>query len=175
MLVVDDGNASLTDNRFTELPRFLRGGHVLVLNNTKVFPARLLGHTETGANIGIFLVKEVGDRLGGTCPSGPTFEAGKETGIWGRPYRRRGRPIVRWPGIRPVDGHGDLEARLDEVGRTPLPPYIKRDALDADKDRERYQTVFARKRGAIAAPTAGFTLRRRSSTRLKQLVSRSQR
>ena len=61
MLVVDRGNASLTDNRFTELPRFLRGGDVLVLNNTKVFPARLLGHTETGANIEIFLVKEVGD------------------------------------------------------------------------------------------------------------------
>jgi len=157
MLVVDRGNASLTDNRFTELPRFLRGGDVLVLNNTKVFPARLLGHTETGANIEIFLVKEVGDH---------TWEA------LARPARRLkpGKKLVFGDALTAdvvdrssdgqvfvrFDGHGDLEARLDEVGRTPLPPYIKRDALDADKDRERYQTVFASQRGAIAAPTAGL-------------------
>ena len=61
MLVVDRRDASLTDSRFTELPRFLRRGDLLVLNNTKVFPARLLGQTETGANIEIFLVKDVGD------------------------------------------------------------------------------------------------------------------
>jgi len=157
MLVVDRGNASLTDNRFTELPSFLRRGDVLVLNNTKVFPARLLGHTETGANIEIFLVKEVGDH---------TWEA------LARPARRLkpGKKLVFGDALTAdvvdrssdgqvfvrFDGHGDLEARLDEVSRTPLPPYIKRDALDVDKDRERYQTVFASQRGAIAAPTAGL-------------------
>jgi S-adenosylmethionine:tRNA ribosyltransferase-isomerase len=157
MLVVHRDSSGLTDSRFSELPRFLRAGDVLVLNNTKVFPARLLGHTETGAKIEIFLVRDIGDS---------TWEALARPARRLRPGKKlifdneltaelvdrssEGQVIVRF------DGDADLEAKLDNVGRTPLPPYIKRDTLDPDKDRERYQTVFASRRGAIAAPTAGL-------------------
>lgn len=157
MLVVDRRDTSVTDSRFTELPRFLRPGDVLALNNTKVFPARLLGHAETGASIEVFLIKDAGNA---------TWEA------LARPARRLkpGKKLIFSDDLtaevvdKAADGHlfvrfdgrDDLEAKLDEVGRTPLPPYIKRDSKDADNDRERYQTVFASRRGAIAAPTAGL-------------------
>ena len=157
MLVVDRRDASLTDSRFTELPRFLRRGDLLVLNNTKVFPARLLGQTETGANIEIFLVKDVGDttwealaRPARRLKPGKKLMFGAELTAEVVDRSSDGQVFVRF------DGGGDLEAKLDEVGRTPLPPYIKRGHLDADTDRERYQTVFASRRGAIAAPTAGL-------------------
>ena len=158
MLVVDRAAGEFRDSHFTELPSLLNEGDVLVLNNTKVFPARLFGETDTGSNVEIFLVDEI------------------ETGTWeclARPARRlskgkrisfdsrlsaevventgEGRVSVRF------DNSGEELMRiLDEIGRTPLPPYIKRDGASIDRDRERYQTVYARRRGAIAAPTAGL-------------------
>ena len=157
MLVVDRRDTSLMDSRFAELPQFLRRGDLLVLNNTKVFPARLLGQTETGANIEIFLVKEVSDatwealaRPARRLKPGKKLIFGAELTAEVVDRSSDGQVFVRF------DGGGDLEAKLDEVGRTPLPPYIKRDHLNADTDRERYQTVFASRRGAIAAPTAGL-------------------
>lgn len=158
MLIVDRKNAGLDDKHFFDLPSYLREGDVVVLNNTKVFPARLFGRSETGANVEIFLVRPLAEDN--------TWEA------LARPARRLkpGKRIIfgeklsaevtgRLPDGKVTvlfDPKGDLDALLDEVGRTPLPPYIKRpqDAIDAD--RERYQTVFARERGAIAAPTAGL-------------------
>lgn len=158
MLVVGREDKSLTDKHFVDLPFYICEGDVVVLNNTKVFPARLFGRSETGANVEIFLVRSLSEEN--------TWEA------LARPARRLkpGKKIIfsdkltaeitdRLPdGKVTVQFHanGDLDALLDEVGRTPLPPYIKRpqDAIDAD--RERYQTVFARERGAIAAPTAGL-------------------
>ncbi len=157
MLVVDKGKQSFEDARFYDFPRFLRKGDVLVLNNTKVFPARLFGETETGVKVEVFLVKE------------------KENSIWetlARPARRlkigkkivfseklaaevlarteEGRVIIKF------ETDGNFDEILDEIGKTPLPPYIKRADGNFDKDRERYQTVFAKNRGAIAAPTAGL-------------------
>ncbi len=157
MLMVNRASNSYADEHFYNFPELLRKGDTLVLNNTKVFPARLFGASETGARIELFLVRET------------------ETGIWetlARPARRlktgkkiifgerlsaevleksgEGRVFVRF------DADGDFDEILEETGKTPLPPYIKRGAEDFDKDRERYQTVFAQKRGAIAAPTAGL-------------------
>ena len=157
MLVVDRVANSLADNGFSDFPSFLRRGDVLVLNNTKVFPARLFGQTETGANVEIFLVRET------------------ETGVWetlARPARRLhsgkqilfgkrlsaevveksgdGKVFVRFESV------DDFNEIIDEIGKTPLPPYIKRGTAAIDTDRERYQTVFAKNRGAIAAPTAGL-------------------
>lgn len=158
MLVVGRGDKTLADKHFFDLPSFIREGDVVVLNNTRVFPARLFGRSETGANVEIFLVRPLADEN--------TWEA------LARPARRLkpGKKIIFGEKLtaeiadRLTDGKvtvlfhpdGDLDALLDKVGRTPLPPYIKRpqDAIDAD--RERYQTVFARERGAIAAPTAGL-------------------
>lgn len=157
MLVVNRACRTFEDHRFRELPALLRPSDLLVLNNTKVFPARLYGQSETGANIEIFLVREI------------------ETGLWealARPAKRlkpgrkiefaasvtgevrdqlgEGRVIIAF------DDAGSFDQNLESIGRTPLPPYIKRSRASTDADRARYQTVFARQRGAIAAPTAGL-------------------
>ena len=157
MLAVNRAEKSFTDEQFFNLPKFLKKGDLIVLNNTKVFPARIYGETETGAKVEIFLVREV------------------ENGTWetlARPAKRLkiGRKIVFNENLsatileKSEDGkvfvkfetNGNFDAILDEIGKTPLPPYIKREKDAIDQDRERYQTVFAQKRGAIAAPTAGL-------------------
>jgi S-adenosylmethionine:tRNA ribosyltransferase-isomerase len=157
MLTVDRTTGVLANAMFVDLPRCLFPGDVLVLNDTKVFPARLYGQIATGANVEIFLVREI------------------DNGIWeslARPARRlsTGKKIVfserlaadvvekRSDGkvVVQFETAGDLYQILDEIGRTPLPPYIKRDNTAIDTDRDRYQTVFAKNRGAIAAPTAGL-------------------
>jgi len=157
MLVVNRASATCADEHFYDFPRFLKKGDVVVLNNTKVFPARLFGASETGAKIELFLVREA------------------DTGVWetlARPARRlkTGKKIHFGENLqaevmeKSVEGRvfvkfetsGDFDEILDQIGKTPLPPYIKRAAEDFDKDRARYQTVFARERGAIAAPTAGL-------------------
>ena len=157
MLAVDRAEGSFADGNFSDLPQFLQMGDVLVLNNTKVFPARLFGRSETGANIEIFLVRET------------------ESGVWetlARPARRLspGKAIYFDGKLtaevveKTPDGKvfvsftsdGEFYKILDEIGKTPLPPYIMRETSGIDTDRERYQTVFAKNRGAIAAPTAGL-------------------
>lgn len=157
MLVVDRTAGKFRDNMFAQFPSCLRSDDVLVLNNTKVFPARLLGSTETGAKVEIFLVTQ------------------KSESVWealGRPARRMrgGKKITFSDQLNGrvigelADGgvevefefDGDFNAIVESIGRTPLPPYIKRDAAMIDNDRERYQTVYASSSGAIAAPTAGL-------------------
>jgi S-adenosylmethionine:tRNA ribosyltransferase-isomerase len=157
MLIVDREKRSWQDAHFFDLANFLNPDDVLVLNNTKVFPARLFGRLETGARIEIFLVKENEDK---------TWEA------LARPAKRlkSGKKIIFSDELlaevlaRTDDGKvfirfeadGNFDELLDELGKTPLPPYIKRNEEKIDTDRERYQTVFASERGAIAAPTAGL-------------------
>jgi S-adenosylmethionine:tRNA ribosyltransferase-isomerase len=157
MLVVDRAKAEFADSYFSEFPTLLKPDDLLVINNTRVFPARLYGTSETGANVEVFLVRET------------------PTGEWealARPARRlhAGKHITFGPKLsaavtgKLADGKvsirfesdGDLGKLIDKYGRTPLPPYIKRDRDAIDRDRERYQTVYAKKRGAIAAPTAGL-------------------
>ena len=157
MLVVDRENRSFRDDQFANFPDCLQDDDLLVLNNTKVFPARLLGKSETGAKIEIFLVTKKSDKV---------WEA------LGRPVRRMppGKRLVfgedltgRVLQIMPDGGveiefefDGDFDEILGRIGRTPLPPYIHRDSSKIDTDRERYQTVYAAQSGAIAAPTAGL-------------------
>lgn len=156
MLVIDRIAGTFTDSNFIEFPDLLNENDVLVINNTKVFPARLFGRSETGAKVEIFLVREV------------------EAGLWetlSRPARRlhQGKRVLFDEGVsaqvveKLKDGSvimrfsaDDLDGFIDKVGKTPLPPYIKREAAAIDADRQRYQTVFAKNRGAIAAPTAGL-------------------
>lgn len=157
MLVVDRAVSSFIDAQFVRLPSLLRKGDVLVLNNTKVFPARLFGQSETGANVEIFLVRKTeGDIWEALARPAKRLRVGKRI-VFGERLQAEvvekqtdGRVLVRF------DADGDLYEVLDEVGKTPLPPYIKRGAWGHDADRERYQTVFAKNRGAIAAPTAGL-------------------
>ncbi|MEO6333435.1 MAG: tRNA preQ1(34) S-adenosylmethionine ribosyltransferase-isomerase QueA [Pyrinomonadaceae bacterium] len=157
MLVVNRTAKTLQDDNFTAFPDRLGAGDVLVLNNTKVFPARIFGRIETGANVEIFLVDKISDssweamarparrlRKGKIIDFGSTLRGKVAT------EPTEGRVIVDF------DFEGEFEEILSRIGRTPLPPYIKRDAGAIDEDRARYQTVYAKSSGAIAAPTAGL-------------------
>jgi S-adenosylmethionine:tRNA ribosyltransferase-isomerase len=167
MLVMDRATSEFRDSRFQELPSLLRAGDLLVLNDSRVIPARLFARRT--------LVRERERPTGRievmlTAPAGPN--------CW-RALVRPGRKVANgerliFPGpngetlleadvlergefgerlleFAPTD---DFFAALDQIGHMPLPPYIHRD--DADDDRERYQTVYARERGSVAAPTAGL-------------------
>lgn len=159
MLVVDRGKREWHDSRFAELPSYIREGDLLVINNTRVFPARLVGRREpTGGRVELFLVREIeplvwetlarpARRLqkGARVSFGDGDLRGEVIGVL-----EEGRRLVRF------ECDGSFESLIDELGQTPLPPYIHREGANLDDDRERYQTVYARERGAIAAPTAGL-------------------
>ena len=158
MLVLDRLDKTMTDAHFYDFTKFINAGDVVVLNNTKVFPARLFGATETGAKVEIFLVKEIENEKWETLARpAKRLKTGKKI-IFSENFTAQvldrteeGRVVLEF------SANGDFDSVLDEIGKTPLPPYIRRDDDDDfDKDRERYQTVFAQKRGAIAAPTAGL-------------------
>ena len=160
MLVVNRAQQTWQDAEFADFPSFIRPNDAVVLNNTRVFPARLIGEKETtGGRVELFLIHE------------------REPGIWEalvKPARRIGigasvnfgASSLRAEIIDALDEglrvvkleceEGPLESVLEEVGQTPLPPYIKRPDGASAADRERYQTIYARQRGAIAAPTAGL-------------------
>jgi S-adenosylmethionine:tRNA ribosyltransferase-isomerase len=158
MLIVNRAEGSWRDSEFTSFPDQLRVGDLLVLNNTKVFPARLLGQrVPSGGAIEILLLREL------------------EPAVWqalARPARRLkiGSQInfsaklnaevigAAEDGTRTIrfDQDEKLPKLIDEIGEAPLPPYIKRAHPLNDDDRERYQTIYAQQRGAIAAPTAGL-------------------
>jgi S-adenosylmethionine:tRNA ribosyltransferase-isomerase len=160
MLVVDREKQTWQDAHFFDLANFLTADDVLVLNNTKVFPARLFGQLETGAKIEIFLVKENDDKTWeALARPAKRLKPGKKIGFGVRGEKlsaevlernEDGKVFIRF------EAEGNFEQLLDELGKTPLPPYIRRNAENVDTDRERYQTVFASERGAIAAPTAGL-------------------
>ncbi len=157
MLAVNRTSNSYGDEHFYNFPKFLKKGDVVVLNNTKVFPAKLFGTSETGAKIELFLVRETGNQIWETLARpGRRLKIGKKISFGENlvaevlEKTEEGRVFVKF------EAKGDFDEILEEVGKTPLPPYIKRGDDDFDKDRERYQTVFARERGAIAAPTAGL-------------------
>ena len=154
LLLVPPAPAAFADHVFSELPTLLQPGDLLVFNDTRVIPARLFGLKSTGGRVEILIERLLEDdcaraQLGVSKSPKPgariQLDAGGEAEVLGRDgefYRLRfhlGEP---------------LDAYLERVGRLPLPPYIQREP-DA-KDLERYQTVFAREAGAVAAPTAGL-------------------
>jgi S-adenosylmethionine:tRNA ribosyltransferase-isomerase len=157
MLVVEKSKRVWKDTQFIDFPNYLRESDVLVLNNTKVFPARLLGEKETGARVELFLIRELENQVWETLArpakrlkTGTRILFGKK--LIGKVLEKtdEGHCAVRF------ESDGNFDEILEEVGKTPLPPYIKREDGNFDQDRERYQTVFAKERGAIAAPTAGL-------------------
>jgi S-adenosylmethionine:tRNA ribosyltransferase-isomerase len=156
MLVVDRASDSFRDSQFADFPGFINENDVVVLNNTRVFPARLFGASETGAKIELFLVRELEAMVWETLARpARRLKPGKKI-VFGENLTAEvldktgeGRIVVEFT------AKGDFDVILEQTGQTPLPPYIKREE-GAARDRERYQTVFARERGAIAAPTAGL-------------------
>jgi len=157
MLLVNRAEEVLLDEHFYNFPKFLKTDDVIVLNNTKVFPARLRGTNETGANAEVFLVREIENQIWETLARpARRLKTGKKIFFDGNLTAEvlektgAGRVIVQF------QTNEDFNEILDRIGQTPLPPYIKREKANFEKDRERYQTVFAKNRGAIAAPTAGL-------------------
>ncbi len=157
MLVANRLEKTLEDKHFYDFPEFLREDDLIVLNNTKVFPARIFGTSDTGAKVELFLVRETESKTWETLArparrlkTGKKIIFNENLSAEVLEKSEEGRIFVKF------EANGDFNKILDEIGQTPLPPYIKREAGSLDKDRERYQTVFARKRGAIAAPTAGL-------------------
>ena len=159
MLVLDRSKHAWTDATFIEFVDYLQPNDVVVVNNSRVIPARLIGRREeSGGQVEIFLVREI---------EAGTWEAlvrpGARLKSGSRAVFGDGQLIAELldePGaeLRRVRFHceGSFDDVLAEVGSTPLPPYIKRPAGISDTDRERYQTVYSKERGAIAAPTAGL-------------------
>jgi len=169
MMVVERAASRISHRTFRDLPGFFAAGDLLVLNDTKVIPARAWGE-KAGAKIEFLFVREVGPGLwetlcrparklgpGDRVVFAPGFEAFvEEAGEEGKRVLRFERPNIR--------------AELDLIGYAPLPPYIKRRREDLGRraeDLERYQTVFARKEGAVAAPTAGLHFTRKALAELK--------
>lgn len=169
MLVLDRATGSREHRIFSDLPEYLRPGDLLVLNDTRVFPARLKGQwTDTGGRVELLLLEPLSEdncweALSG---SGRPFHAGNvatfgdgrlKAEFLRRSERTDGAVIVR------LEFNGDLQDILDLCGETPLPPYISRaipNAATAREDAERYQTVYAERTGAVAAPTAGLHFNR---------------
>ena len=162
LLVLDRETGALRHRRFSDLADLLNPGDLLVLNDTRVIPARLVGHKPSGGRVELLLVEPVEPgAIGGVwrCllkasrPPAPGSSIDFGQGCGARVLERDPigwRVKLEAPGGRP-------EELLERVGQAPLPPYIRRDAAGPDAaDRERYQTVFARQPGAIAAPTAGL-------------------
>jgi S-adenosylmethionine:tRNA ribosyltransferase-isomerase len=171
MLVVDRDNKTWRDSSFAEFPSHFIEGDLIVINNTRVFPARLLGHRILKDNL---LNKEQDERRGGKvevlllnadedewevlAKPGRALRVGDEI-EFGNGRLRGVITAVLDEGRRKIrfECDGDLDRIIDEIGNTPLPPYIKRLRIENQRlDEPRYQTVYARQRGAIAAPTAGL-------------------
>ncbi|HOL39694.1 MAG TPA: tRNA preQ1(34) S-adenosylmethionine ribosyltransferase-isomerase QueA [Dictyoglomaceae bacterium] len=152
LMVVNRGTGEMSLHIFRDIKKFLRSGDIIVLNDTKVIPARIYGKKETGAEIEVLLFRKIEDRK---------YEAlvkpGRRAKVGTKIYFHEdlyAQVIDRTPdGIFTLEFSKDnLENILPQIGEIPLPPYIKKPIEDPNK----YQTVYARKEGAVAAPTAGF-------------------
>ena len=159
MLVLDRARQEWTDSSFTQFTQHLRPNDVVVVNNSRVIPARLIGRREeTGGQVEIFLVRELEAEVWeALVRPGARLKRGARASFG------EGRLVAEMldaPGaeLRRVRFHceGSFDEALAEIGSTPLPPYIKRPDGVSGVDRERYQTVYSKQRGAIAAPTAGL-------------------
>ncbi|MBF0158985.1 MAG: tRNA preQ1(34) S-adenosylmethionine ribosyltransferase-isomerase QueA [Magnetococcales bacterium] len=159
-LLVSRGSG-IEDRRCHELDRILTSDDLLVINDTRVFPARLVGHKPTGGRCQILLLRPLSAdqqqwqalidsnkpvRIGQTIQIGTTMVA-TVTGQWADSFQLQLTPMAD-------SGAGEISAIIEQHGVMPLPPYIA--SSGAEADRQHYQTVFARHRGAVAAPTAGL-------------------
>ncbi|MFO7945797.1 MAG: tRNA preQ1(34) S-adenosylmethionine ribosyltransferase-isomerase QueA [Armatimonadota bacterium] len=156
MMVVPLDGSAFRHTVFSELPEFLEPGDCLVLNDTRVIPARLIGRRPTGGESEVFLLECVeGDCWRALVRPARRMGPGTEVNI--------GDTITATVLQEPQDGEttvkleyeGDFADALEQAGQTPLPPYIHRDEPHPE-DRHRYQTIYADESGAVAAPTAGL-------------------
>ncbi len=155
LLAVDRSTGAIAHRMFTELPAIIAPGDALVLNTTKVMRARLLGKRDSGAPAEILLLRPLADGSweamvspGGKLHPGRRVHVAEGFDVDIVSLTERRTRIVR------LRTDGDVGAAIERHGHIPLPPYIAR--TDTPADAERYQTVYAREQGSVAAPTAGL-------------------
>jgi S-adenosylmethionine:tRNA ribosyltransferase-isomerase len=153
LLVLDRASGRVEHALFRELPRFLKAGDCLVLNRTKVMPCRLIGRKSTGGKADLLLVKELGPASWTALASG--FKAG-QTLVFDGGLTARVDGLTPDGEYRLLFSAADVRPYLAEHGLPPLPPYIAKKRVASRDDAARYQTVYARDEGSIAAPTAGL-------------------
>jgi S-adenosylmethionine:tRNA ribosyltransferase-isomerase len=152
LLHLDGRTGVLADRKFTDLPELLRSGDLLVFNDTRVVPARLFGQKETGGRVEVLLERLL-DRSRALVQLRASKPAAPGAALL-FPEGGRARVVGREEGFWVVDFEGDAARVFERHGEMPLPPYLRRPTEPLD--RERYQTVYAREPGAVAAPTAGL-------------------
>jgi len=164
LLVLNRANGSLVHNHFSDLPGLLRDGDVLILNDSRVFNARLRGvNARSGGEFELLLLTQNGIndwwtmvRPGKRARVGTEINLytplGEKTGITARVLdtNEEGHRRLQFSGAE------NILNDLDRLGEVPLPPYIRRDTKDFSSDLDRYQTVYAKTAGSVAAPTAGL-------------------
>ncbi len=157
-MVLERSSGTIRHHHFYDLPDLLEAGDLLVVNDTRVIPARIMGRKQTGGKVELLL----------------THRVDREGKVWRcmarRVARMRSGMILSFPGgvrgeIRSIGEGGEVEVefsdpltdgRLQAMGELPLPPYISRPEGPSKEDYQRYQTIFAQRSGAVAAPTAGL-------------------
>ncbi len=160
LMVLDRKNQTVEHRKFFNITEYLSENDVLVMNNTKVIPARLIGKKSTGAEIEVFLLEKQTDKIWSALIK-PSKRVKKSTEICFSD-RLKARVISREEDQKwkiELIYEGDFNQIIEKTGNIPLPPYIERNLADEDVknlDFERYQTVYARNPGSVAAPTAGL-------------------
>jgi S-adenosylmethionine:tRNA ribosyltransferase-isomerase len=159
LLVIDRARRRWRDTRFADLPALLRPGDCLVLNDSRVIPARVFARTRAGARAVeiVFVAEEREGRWRALVRPGRACRPGAELLAAGAEGIRLRVAAVDGDGLRIVERlDGTIADLMARHGLPPLPPYIARHARPAGEDRERYQTVYAHHPGSVAAPTAGL-------------------
>ena len=169
LLLLNRATEQITDQQFASLPKLLRQGDLLIRNETRVLPARLLGRKQSGGRVEVLLVRQIDPtqniwrcmtRSSKPMRIGSLLDFPEE--ICGEVVAAEddGQRLVRF------SCSGNFFEVLERAGHMPLPPYIRR--ADHDLDRDRYQTVFANNPGAVAAPTAGLHFSEETFTALTE-------
>ena len=154
LMTLDRVTGEVTHKHFYDIIEYLNPGDCLVMNDSRVLPARLLGHRPTGGAVEVLLLRDLGDkRWECLCRPGKKMQPGSEV-IFGNGELTATVREVQEDGNRVVEFHyeGIFLEVLERLGKMPLPPYIKEEL----QDQERYQTVYSRELGSAAAPTAGL-------------------
>ena len=154
LMVLDRKTGEVTHKHFYDILDYLKPGDCLVMNDSRVLPARLLGHRPTGGAVEVLLLRDLGNKCWEClCKPGRKMQVGSEV-IFGNGELTATVKAVQEDGNRVVEFHyeGIFLEVLERLGKMPLPPYIKAELAD----QERYQTVYSREVGSAAAPTAGL-------------------
>jgi S-adenosylmethionine:tRNA ribosyltransferase-isomerase len=152
LLALNGGDGGVSDHQFEDLPGFLLPGDLLVRNDTRVLPARLHGHKQTGGAVEVLVERLVSPtRISAHVRASKGARAGHLLLL---PGGVTAQVVGREDDLALIEFDRPVADYLDQYGQMPLPPYISRSA--GSDDRDRYQTVYAREAGAVAAPTAGL-------------------